>query len=181
MENQFIITIGRKCGSGGTEIASLVARKLGVNLYSQEMSDGILLAGKISYGVDENSFICIPGRNRDMAIATFASIRSRAEAGESFVVLGRCADYILRDLDCATRVFITADKDWRIGRTALKNGISDRKVKRLVRRTDRKRKAFHNRYCSTRWGGKNSYDYIIDSTEASFAEIADNIISFIKL
>ena len=189
MENQFIITISRNKGSGGYEIADLISEKLGVSLYSKDIVDDMVLVGNMSYSVDDNDCITVPKRfkgkhakllKRSTEFCTFSYIRGRAVAGESFVVVGRCADYILSDLDCVTRVFITADKNWRAERIAAEKGISKAKAKGHIRRTDRRRKRFHNRYCDTRWGTEECYDYIIDSTGKSFDELADRIISFIN-
>lgn len=189
MEKQFIIAISRNKGSGGYEIASIISEKLGVSLYSKDIVDNMVLVGNMSYSVDDNACITAPehfrGKHakllkRGSELCTFSYIRGRAVAGESFVVVGRCADFILSDLDCVTRVFITADKNWRAERIAAEKGISKAKAKGHIRRTDRRRKRFHNRYCDTRWGTEECYDYIIDSTGKSFDELADRIISFIN-
>lgn len=189
MEGQFIITISRENGSGGYEIASIISEKLGISLYSKDVADDMVPVGNKSYAVDDNGCITAPkhftGRNarrlkRSTEIYTFSYIRDRALAGESFVVVGRCADYFLRDLDCVSRIFITADKNWRATRIASEKNISDLRARFHIRHTDYRRKKLHNRYCDTHWGTEECYDYIVDSTGKTLEEVADTIISFIS-
>ena len=189
MDNQFIIVIGHKSGCSGNQTAELLAKKLGVRLYSKALADEMLPAGKISYCVDENGFITASPKNnveakkklkRGEVIATFSYIRERALRGECFVVLESCADYYLSDLPCVTRVFLTADDAWRISSVSTSEGISERDAEKLIRHTDRSRRAFHDYYCKTRWGSEKSYDCVIDCTGKSADEISDKIKALIN-
>lgn len=190
MDNQFIIVISHKSGSGGHETAELLAKKLGVKLYSKDLADEMIFAGKLSYCVDENGFITVPQKNsgepssklkRGAVLGTFACIRERAEAGESFVVLESCADYYLSDFDCVTRVFLSADDNWRIQHISAAEKISEKEAKKLIHHTDHNRKAFHNHYCKTHWGTEECYDFVIDTTGKTANDISEKIITLVNI
>ena len=185
MPKQFIIVIGHRSGSGGRKTAELLAEKLGVKLYSKSVAEEMMPLGKISYCVDENGFIAASAKNsgekyaklkRGEVLGTFSFLRERAEKGESFVVLESCADYYLSDLDCVTRVFLTADKAWRISAVSSAESISEKKAKKFIRRTEHNRRSFHDHYCKPRWGIEKCYDYVIDCTGKDPDEISDKII-----
>lgn len=190
MDKQNIIVVSHKSGSGGGKTAELLAKKLGVKLYSKSVADEMMPLGKITYCVDENGFIAASEKSggglsaklkRSEVMGTFSFIRERAENGESFVVLESCADYYLNDLDCVTRVFLTADKQRRISAVSSAEGISEKEAKKLIRRTERNRKAFHDHYCKTHWGTEKCYDYIIDCTDKNADEISDRIIKLANI
>lgn len=185
MDSQFIIVVSHQCGSGGKEAAELLAEKLGVKLYSKSLAEEMVPLGKITYCVDENGFIAAsPKSNGEMnaklkrceVMGTFSFIRSCAESGESFIVLESCADYYLSDLDCVTRFFLTADDAWRTRAVSNSEGISEKEAKKFIRRTEHNRRAFHDRYCKTRWGTEKCYDYVIDCTGQDADAISDRII-----
>ena len=83
---------------------------------------------------------------------------------ESCVIIGRCADYALKDRDDVINLFITAPLENRIERVARRNGITRDEAKERIKRTDKSRASYYNYYCSKAWGDAKSYDLCIDSS-----------------
>ena len=128
--SQLIIAIGRESGSGGLEIARTLADRFGLPLYDKS----ILQSAAEDRGVDPKSLEQYDERPRSplfyrsikgfssapedgVAQMQFDLLRRHAAAGESFVVLGRCAEEVLADYECLVSIFIEADLDFRIRRT----------------------------------------------------------------
>jgi hypothetical protein len=185
---RFVITIGRQFGSGGREIGRRLADLFAIPYYDKEL---IATASKES-GLDPEYFEKadekVPStlmqalsaslmmgsgamRNPGNALAgenifKFQSdvIREVAAAG-SCVIVGRCADYILRDEPLCISTFIYASDDDRIARIMRCHGAqTPKEAIEMMRRTDRKRAAYYDFYTDKRWGAATSYDLCIDSS-----------------
>ena len=184
MSANLVITIGREFGSGGHEIASKVAEKLGIKLYDKElialiaknsgMSEDILheideTASKTSflYALSSGAFAGTSVLSSGVAalpIADQASqiIKELADK-ESCVVLGRCGDSILAGREKLLTVFIHADMPYRIERVAKRKNISRQEAEALIKKVDKKRAAYHNYYADTRWGARGTYSLCLNS------------------
>ena len=91
--------------------------------------------------------------------------------------MGRCADYILRDLDCLD-VFVCAPMEYRIQRLVQNEGLDPDEAEALMRRKDRTREAYYNFYTFGAWGKADNYDLCIDSSILGIDGTADCIIDF---
>lgn len=185
MENK-VITIGRQFGSGGRAIGRLVAEKLNIPFYDKELIKKIaqdsglsheilddydekptnsflysLSLGAYTYG---NSFTGIPEMPMSDKIFVIQSdtIKKIAKQGPC-VIIGRCAESILRDEVEHLSVFIHADFDYRIQRVAEYEGITHDEAAELIRKTDKKRASYHNYYSELKWGDATSYDVCLNS------------------
>ena len=131
MAKQFIISIGREYGSGGRVIAEHLAKTLNVKFYDKNIIEHIAQEKKLNLDqlkkYDEKARNIWLSRSVDglsnspedtIAQMQFDFLKERAQAGESFVVLGRCASYILRDFDCMIKVFVTSDMHHKMERIA---------------------------------------------------------------
>ena len=98
-----------------------------------------------------------------MYLATYDTIKKLADQGPC-VLIGRCADYALKDRTDVINLFITAPLPNRIKRVAMRNGISEDEAKDRIRRKDKDRAAYYNFYSSKEWGDAKSYDLCIDSS-----------------
>ena len=96
-------------------------------------------------------------------LATYDTIKKLADQGPC-VLIGRCADYALKDRTDVINLFITAPLPNRIKRVAMRNGISEDEAKDRIRRKDKDRAAYYNFYSSKEWGDAKSYDLCIDSS-----------------
>lgn len=175
-----IITIGRQYGSGGREIGEKLANLLGISYYDtvllEKVAENSGLSGKIIERYDEQlkdkwlhmsgigwsgdpNRIPVPIR---AALSQFEII-SRIGKNESAVIIGRCADYVLREQKNVLSVFIHADIDKRIERVAARNSISKTEAQKLIRNTDKHRASYYELYTDKKWGIPESYNICIDS------------------
>ena len=203
MYNNTVITIGRQYGSGGREIGKKLSEILGISYYDDEL---ISLAAKNSglnhdvlSDVDEkatNSLLytlamggSLFGGNAAMAyempindklyIAQSEVIKELAEK-ESCVIIGRCADYVLKDYPSAINVFIYADLDRRAERVAAAKGITEVKAKDLIIKTDKQRANYYNYYTSLKWGRIENYNLCIDSGKTGTEKAAEIIANYVR-
>ena len=194
-----IITIGREYGSGGREIGQLVAEKLGVPFYDNEILTRAAqesgLCPEVFEHHDEKASIggllhAVPGMNLPAAglqmpldqrvfQAQFDAIGKLAGEG-SCVIVGRCADYVLRDLPDVTRIILYASPEKRIERIMRIEKVDRDKARELIRKMDRQRKNYYNFFADGNWGMRSNYDLMICTDGHAPQSIADAIISFAK-
>ncbi len=186
MNSPMIITIGRQFGSGGKAIAALVAERLGVPLYD----DALLRRAAVESGFDEAIFKQADERR---GIFSFSSvfggsigreevfkIQSETIRGiamrESAVIVGRCANYVLRDMPRTFNVFIAAPMSVRVERICRKRGVSPQEAEELIAATDRSRSRYYDFFTLGRWGAAADYDLCLDSSVLSYDTLAGAII-----
>lgn len=187
-----IITIAREHGSSGKQIGKLVAEKLGIPFYYKEMT---ALAAKES-GLDREFISDINANSPAMLHSLYLStdvvqqaiiaqdkvIRRIADFG-SCVIVGRAADYVLRDYDDVVRIFIYAPDDYRIRRIMEVYGDSFDEAKKNIHRSDEARASYYKNISERTWGERCNYELMLDSSvglEASAETICSYIRSRIK-
>lgn len=190
-----IINIGRSFGSGGGFVGQAIGKKLGIPVYDNELISKVaeesgysksLFAGEEKRSLFSVSSFFASGRLsyldsgyvNDNVMFNIQSevIRSIAQKGDA-VIIGRCADYILRDLDCLD-VFVCAPLEYRIKRLMETEGISTDEAENLIRRKDRTRETYYNYYTFGSWGQASNYDLCVDSSILGIEGTADFIIDF---
>jgi len=191
-----IINVGRSFGSGGGYVGQAVAQKLGIPFYDNELISkaseekgyspnlfddaerkrsifsfsSFFSSGRMSYL--ENAYV-----NDDILFKVQSEvIRSIAEKGDA-VIIGRCADYILRDLPCLN-VFVTGPEDYRIRRLTETEGLTPAEAEKLMRKKDRTREAYYNYYTMGAWGQASNYHLCLDSSILGIDGTAQAIIDF---
>ena len=95
-------------------------------------------------------------------------------------MVGRCGDYVLRDVPDLAKIFITGDEEARIARIAEQEGIELKEAKKLVAVTDTQRRNYHNTYCDYKWGDSRHYDMIINSTKLGIEKTAKCLAAYIR-
>ena len=169
-----ILTIARQHGSSGKEIGRQVARRLGVLFYYKEMT---ALAAQES-GLDREF---ISGLNRNapkalynlylstkvvrLAVVAQHQIIERIAENGSCVIVGRAADYVLQDHPNVVKLFIGASKEYRIGRAMEVYGDTPEEAEENIRRSDKARAAYYHHISGKRWGDKDNYDLVVDSSQ----------------
>ena len=190
-----IINIGRSFGSGGGFVGQAIGKKLGIPVYDNELISKVaeesgysknLFAGEEKRSLFSVSSFFASGRLsyldsgyvNDNVMFNIQSevIRSIAEKGDA-VIIGRCADYILRDLKCLD-VFVCAPLEYRIKRLTETEGIDAEEAESLIRRKDRTRETYYNYYTFGNWGQASNYDLCVDSSILGIEGTADYIIDF---
>lgn len=183
-----IITIARQHGSSGKQIGKLVAQELGIPFYYKEM---IALAAHES-GLDQEFISDIhknaPDAMRDLYLSSHAVqhaikaqdriIRKIADSG-SCVIVGRAADYVLRNREDVVRVFVHAPKEYRIGRVMEVYGDTFREAKRNIRRSDKARASYYRHISGKRWGDARHYELTVDSS-AGVEKSVETILQYLS-
>lgn len=190
-----IISIGRQHGSGGREIARLLARELGIKCYDKEivdeaakhsdfsrdlinaydekrMSAFMLHAG--GYGLNENFRL-----NMQVVSAQFDAIRKIASKGDCIFV-GRCADYILRERSDLVSVFILGDMDERLKCLERRQGLDEAAARKKIKEVDKDRSSFYKYYSDQTWGDAQNYDLCINSSRLGVEGTVKVIMDYIK-
>ncbi|MBQ4630073.1 MAG: cytidylate kinase-like family protein [Clostridia bacterium] len=193
MKDQIIITIGREFGSAGHHIAGHLAQKLGFVLYDKkffiECHDQVGFSAEIMEKYDEkpqNKFFSRKIRNHTNSIEAHVQdkvsdfILSRAASGESFVIVGRCSDEILRDNSNTINVFITGHMEEKIARVMDVYKLSREKAIDKIKRHDKKRKQYHNTYSEMKWGDSRGYDICIDSSVIGIEPTVDLLVDYVE-
>ncbi len=194
MSKQMIISISREYGSGGHEIAKMLAERLGVAFYDRNMLDDIANEMEVDvenlHKYDEKRRLPIVRRTvrgysnspeEIVAEFQFDYLRKKAAAGESFVVVGRCSEYILREYPGMIPIFILGDEDEKSKRVQMVRGVSDSEAKSIMARHDRTRKYYHNYHCPYKWGDSRTYELTINSSKLGLEATTDVIMNFIKV
>ena len=183
-----IITINREFESGGSEIAQAVAQKLhipyidrflvteaaqqgGFTVERMEATDERLasrfeysqVAAAKYYGGMDVHFTA----NEQVAKVQFELIKDLAEKGPC-VIVGRCANYLLRDRDDVLDVFIHAGFDYRLKRTIEKLGLPENKAEKVLKQADKGRKEYYSYYTGMEWEDPDSYHLVLNSDKLDF-------------
>ena len=200
--SNIIITVGRQLGSGGKEIASLLAQRLGYKMYDSELLN---LAAKES-GLCERLFErndeqkafsksffrynlpLIGGEHgmfhNELSQDTLFKFQSeaiiKAAEADNCVFVGRCADYILRDAPHLLSFFVTANLEERIQRVMQRQQCDEKKAAAIVREGDEHRAAYYDFYTGKTWGHGVSYDLCVNSSILGIRGTADFLGQFVE-
>ncbi len=190
---QLIISVGREFGSGGHVIAEMLSRKFGIPLYDDnlitEIAEKTGLSSDMIEKYNERPKHKIISRTvrgysnsieENIAKMQFDILKKKAAEGESFVVVGRCSETVLKEYPALVSLFILADKDAKIERIMKLRDVSRQKAEALIDKSDRKRKSYHNYYCSLHWGDSRLYDLSINSSRLGIDKTADFLEQYIK-
>ncbi len=197
-----IITIGREFGSGGRELGRRVARELGFDYYDKEILSEIAkhtsLSEEYVQQVVENqprqlfpitvgrSFLYVDTQPLQQASSVFRAqqeiIREMAERSDC-VIVGRCADYILRDLK-PFRIFVYAELQSRIERCRARASegehLSDKEYKQQIQSVDKSRARYYDFYTDMKWGDKLNYELCINTTGQDIPTLAAVVAKLFK-
>lgn len=190
MKNR-IITVSREFGSGGRTIGKQVAKELGIPCYDNELIQKIASESgfdehyvKDAGEYDSGGFLSIfssrafGDANADLIWKAQCKIILQLAEKEPCVIVGRCADYILRDKADCLRVFIHADKDFRMNRIIKVYGETDIPTEQRLKKKEKRRAAYHRFYTNMKWGQFKNYDITLNSGTPGIdkcAEIIKNI------
>ena len=196
-----VITVSRQFGSGGSDIAKAVAKKLGIKYVDKsiiaEAASESGIAKEHFENADEkrtNSFLfslaaahyggtAMPLQLNDIItddkLFIYTANAIKKFAAEPCVIVGRCADDILSDRPII-RVFVYADWQNRVERIAKLYSLNEKAAGTLIKKADKKRANYYNFYTSKDWGDSQNYDLCINSSCLGVDGTADAIVSFAK-
>ena len=198
MEKKIIITIGRQFGSGGKAVANELGRRLGIPVYDRELITKAAQESRFS----EDFFARSDEKKRFFSLSSIFSghlmetsdnymsdknlfgiqceaIRKVAAQG-SAIIVGRCSDYVLRDMDCTLNIFLTSPMSVRTARVMERSGLSEEKAVTLIENQDKGREEYYNYYTFGNWGMASTYDLCIDSSILGIEGTAGYIIDFAR-
>lgn len=193
MDKQVIIAISREYGSAGHEIAEKVAKDLGLKLYDRNMLDDISKDKDIHIDYlekyDEKPKRLFSSRKvgaytnsieEIIAEMQFDYLREKADTGESFVIVGRCAETVLSDRKGLISVFILGNPEVKLKRIMDKYHLNETDAAAKIKRHDKHRKQYHNHYSNGKWGDSRLYDMCINSSRLGPVKTAEVIKDYIK-
>lgn len=192
-----IFTIGRQFGAGGRAVAALIGEKLGIPVYD----NSLLTEAAKEYGYSPDIFKKRDEKHHLFGLSRLFSsnaynadnymgdnmlfqmqsqaIREIAAKGPC-VIIGRCADYILRDHSKLVSVFLTAPMDVRVERIVRRLQVDAKTAEKIINRKENNRKEYYNGYTLGNWGDSSTYKMCINTSAIGMEETADLIIEFAR-
>lgn len=201
--NNFVITIARTCGSGGSYVGEELEKRLGIKLYGQDI---LQLASEDS-GISIDLFARSDEELKTNPLFKFtkyiyhgdlipptsseftseenlfnyqAKVLKDLAKKDSFIVIGRCADFILQGEVELVKVFICANKEDRIATEAGRLSLSPREAENRIEKVDRKRTNHYNYFTGNDRDDMTNYDICLNTSTMSYEKCADVIIDYIK-
>ncbi len=203
VKDKCVITLGRYYGAGGAEIGRRLATKLHIPFYDKQ----ILQMVSDDSGIKESYFHLAdekPGENlmykivktmtprltkpslgsdllTDENLFRFQSelIMKLAEQ-QSCVIVGRCGDYLLREMDHVYKVFISADLSARIARIKEVQSIPEEEAEKRIRKMDKSREEYYRYYTGLQWDSTQHYDICLDSARLGYDGCVEVILKYIE-
>ena len=204
MAKKIIITIARQYGSAGREIGEKVAAALGIPLYDKELIKEAASKGDLNEEVLKNAdeqaansllYTLAMGSNilgttmnfgykmpiNDKLFILQSEVIKEYAAKGSCVIIGRCADYVLRDTPGLLRLFIYGDIDHRQARIKERHPeIKSSQIIDVINKTDKRRASYYNFYTGNKWGKYDNYDIAINSSPLNVDGAVDVIVATAK-
>lgn len=190
---QTIISVSREFGSGGHVLAEKIAKDHNLKFYDRHILDEIATENDIKVEVLEkydekprNAFLTrrvgafSNSMEEILAEMQFDYIRKKADSGESFVIVGRCAETVLSGHKGLISIFVVGDELAKIYRIKEVYHLSESDAIAKIRRHDKKRKQYHNRHSSFRWGDSRYYDVCINSSKLGLERTGAALENYIK-
>lgn len=199
-----VITIARQYGSGGKTIGEMLADRMGVHFYNKEL---MKLASEDS-GISEALFVNADEKVKNTRLFKIAQnvysgelippesddftstdnlfnyqakiIRKLAEE-ESCVIVGRCADFVLKDYDNVLSVFVHAPHDFCMEQAAKKHSMSAKELDKFIQKTDKHRAEYYKYHTGREWTDARNYDLCLDSSKLGFERCVEEIIAYMKV
>ena len=199
--DQIIITVARQYGSGGKTIGEMVAKELDIPCYNRE----ILRMASEESGINEKLFARVDEKLKGSALFRISTsvydgellppdsddftstrnlfnyqakiIKKLAET-ESCVIVGRCADYILRNYPNVMSVFVHAPHEFCLRQAMMRNSMTEREMEKFIAKTDKYRGEYYRYYTGWEWTDARHYDLCLNSSKLGFEKCKEEILSY---
>lgn len=199
-----VITIARQYGSGGRTVGEMLAQELNIHYYDKEL---LRIASEES-GIHEGLFAradekpkntllyriskkvyqgqLIPPESEDFTstdnLFNYQAkvIRQLAEE-ESCVIIGRCADFVLKDFDNVLSVFVHAPEEYCLEQARTKLSMPDREIRKFIQKTDKRRADYYKHYTGREWTDARNYDLCLDSSKLGYERCVEGIKAYMKV
>ena len=180
-----VITISREYGSGGRYVGRLLADKMGIKFYDKDIIN--MVSEESGLGVNyiinsEQKLVSakFASNNDDRIFISYEKVIKKI-AHDSCVIIGRCADYILRKNKSAVRVFLYSDMDSKVKRCVKYYGVSKDSAVHTIMKTNKERAKHYKYYTDREWNDFNNYDLVINVDSLGVEKTASVIWEFINL
>lgn len=187
IDKHIVITIGREYGSGGRYVGELVAKKLGIKCYDKKFIQELAketgmnieyIEEKEQKETDISSYGNLT--NADDLFIQESKLIKKLYKEESCVIVGRCADYVLRDEKDVAKVFIYASDDEKVNRAVKYYGLNKKKAKSEIDRINKLRAKHYKHYTDSDWKDVKNYDLMLNVDEHGVEKCADIICEFVN-
>ncbi|MBP5454763.1 MAG: cytidylate kinase-like family protein [Lachnospiraceae bacterium] len=200
---KFVITIARQYGSGGRTIGQMLAKELGVEYYDKDLitkaseESGINVA--LFANADEKSgkvFRLFKKKRYGGKVLNPSDSRFTGEENlfnyqakiikdladkESCIIIGRAADYILKDRDDVISVFVHAPMDFLIEQAGKKHSMSKKELEKYIIKTDKARADYYYSHTKRQWTDARNYDLCLDSSKLGFEKCVEEIKAYMDV
>jgi cytidylate kinase len=199
---EYVITIARGFGSGGKTIGRILAKKLDIDYYdsdliklaSEESGINIELFGKSDervkaglfkrYNPEYDSKILPPDNDGYVSSDNLFNIQAKIIRDladkQNCIIIGRCADHVLRNNEKAIRLFFYADEETSIQNVIDIYGVSKKVAKAKIESIDKSRASYYKYYTGKAWDDVNNYDLCINTTKLGFEKSVDAVIAYMR-
>lgn len=192
-KQRVIISVGRQFGSGGHMIAEILSKRFKFPIYDHRMLEEIAREKEVDQKMlaryDEKPASKLFSRTvsghssslaDNLAQLQFDFLKRRADSGESFVVVGRCSETVLKDCEGLITIYIVGDEEPKRRRIMDLYHMSEPDAKTLMTRKDWIRKSYHNSYCKGKWGDSRNYDICVNSSRLGIEGTADILEQYVR-
>ena len=199
-----VITIARSYGSGGRTLGKKLAEELGIDCYDRELirmasdESGIneALFGKADEKLQKMPLFHIAKKHYNGEVLTpdsdefvsndnlfnyQAKIIQEVAKEESCIIIGRCADYLLRDKDYVKRLFFYAPKKDCIARVKEQNGGTEKEIEKKIERIDKYRADYYKYYTGNEWNDVRNYDFCLDTSSLSYDKLIQVVKAYLQI
>ena len=203
MEN-IVVTIARQYGSGGKTIGEMLAKDLGIPCYNVNL---LKMASEES-GINEQLFMQMNEKLRNSPILRMttdvytgdvippessefvsaknlfnyqAKVMKRLAETESCVIIGRAADFVLKDYPNVISVFVHASEEFNLARAMERNSMTEAEMKKFIAKTDRYRADYYKHYTGREWTDARNYDLCLNSGKMGFEKCVQEIKGYMKV
>lgn len=202
-EKKYVITIARGYGSGGRTIGKMLSKELGIPFYdrelfymaSEESGINLELFGKLDEKVNKGIFNpltkkytgkLIPPESSDFVsdenlFNYQAKIIKELAERESCIIVGRCADYVLKDRENVARVFVWAPMESCIKNVMALEPLNEKEAEREIKKIDRYRREYYRYYTGKEWDDYTNYELCLNSALLGFKKCSACIKSFVEI
>jgi cytidylate kinase len=206
MKKNIVITIARQYGSGGRTVGEMLAENLGIHYYDKELmklaAEESGIAEKLFVNADENISKKNPllmkimkseykGKTMPPESSDYTKmenlfnlqadvIRKLAET-EPCVIVGRAANFVLKDCDNSVSVFVHAPHDFLMAEAAKKQPMRGRELEKFIEKTDNKKAEYYKYYTGREWNDAREYDLCLDSERLGYYKCVEEIKAYIKV
>jgi len=202
--DKIVITIAREYGSGGRTIGQMLAEELQIPFYDRDLlkmaSDDSGISEELFAKADENLkntlLFKVAKKNYNGELISpesddftsnnnlfnyQAKIIKELADEQACVIVGRCADYILKDYDNVLSVFIHAPEDFCLEQAAKKNSMGLKELEKFIAKTDKRRAEYYKYYTGREWTDARNYDLCLDSSKLGFERCVEEIKRYIEV